>query len=254
MPPTMLTKQNMESEMSETTTVLIVDDDEEIRDLLANYLAGFSIQAQAVGDGAAMRSAMAASHFDAIILDLMLPGEDGLSLCRQLRASTDIPIIILTVRGESIDRVVGLELGADDYVMKPFDPRELVARINTILRRTKEGKKHEQAADGSDDQWHFEGWTINRLARQLITPQQMVVPLSNAEFRLLSVFIERPHRVLSRDQLMDAARGHNATAFDRSIDLLVSRLRQKLEEDPKEPKFLKTIRGEGYLFDAKVVR
>ena len=240
--------------MSETTTVLIVDDDEEIRDLLANYLAGFSILAQAVGDGAAMRSAMAATRFDAIILDLMLPGEDGLSLCRQLRATTDIPIIILTARGESTDRVVGLELGADDYVMKTFDPRELVARIHTILRRTRDGRKQSDVADGNGDQWQFEGWTINRLARQLITPQRMVVPLSNAEYRLLSVFIERPHRVLSRDQLMDAARGQNATAFDRSIDLLVSRLRQKLEEDPKDPKFLKTIRGEGYLFDAKVVR
>ncbi len=240
--------------MNETTTVLIVDDDEEIRELLANYLAGFSIRAQAVGDGVAMRNAMLATRFDAIILDLMLPGEDGLSLCRQLRASTDIPIIILTARGEATDRVVGLELGADDYVMKPFDPRELVARIHTILRRTRDGKKSNDVADGSGDQWRFEGWTINRVARQLITPQRMVVPLSNAEFRLLSVFIERPHRVLSRDQLMDAARGHNATAFDRSIDLLVSRLRQKLEEDPKEPKFLKTIRGEGYLFDAKVVR
>lgn len=240
--------------MSETTTVLIVDDDEEIRDLLANYLAGFSILAQAVGDGVAMRNAMAATRFDAIILDLMLPGEDGLSLCRQLRASTDIPIIILTARGESTDRVVGLELGADDYVMKPFDPRELVARIHTILRRTRDGRKQNDVADGNGDQWQFEGWTINRLARQLITPQRMVVPLSNAEYRLLSVFMERPHRVLSRDQLMDAARGQNATAFDRSIDLLVSRLRQKLEEDPKDPKFLKTIRGEGYLFDAKVVR
>lgn len=238
----------------DTTSVLIVDDDEEIRHLLANYLADFSIRAHGVADGEAMREAMATTHFDAIILDLMLPGEDGLSLCRQLRTTTDIPIIILTARGESTDRVVGLELGADDYVMKPFDPRELVARIHTILRRTKDGKKRGLAADENAELWHFEGWTINRLARQLVTPQRMVVPLSNAEFRLLSVFIERPYRVLSRDQLMDAARGQNATAFDRSIDLLVSRLRQKLEEDPKDPKFLKTIRGEGYMFDAKVVR
>jgi len=238
--------------MTDATTVLIVDDDEEIRNLLANYLVGFSISAHAVADGAAMRTAMSQRNFDAIILDLMLQGEDGLSLCRELRSTTDIPIIILTARGESADRVVGLELGADDYVIKPFDPRELVARLHTILRRTRDGKQRDTA--DSSDVWHFDGWTINRVARQLVTPQRMVVPLSNAEFRLLSVFIERPYRVLSRDQLMDAARGQNATAFDRSIDLLVSRLRQKLEEDPKDPKFLKTIRGEGYMFDAKVVR
>jgi len=240
--------------MSETTTVLIVDDDEEIRELLATYLAGFSIRAQGVGDGKAMRSAMAGTRFDVIILDLMLPDEDGLSLCRQLRRTMDIPIIILTARGESADRVVGLELGADDYVMKPFDPRELVARIHTILRRTRDGKKRDVADVDGDNQWRFDGWTINRVSRQLVTPQGMVVPLSNAEFRLLLVFIERPHRVLSRDQLMDAARGHSAGAFDRSIDLLVSRLRQKLEDDSREPKFLKTVRGEGYLFDAKVIR
>jgi two-component system OmpR family response regulator len=242
----------MEFRMSETTTVLIVDDDEEIRELLRTYLAGFSIRAETVGDGVAMREAMTRTRFDVIVLDLMLPGEDGLSLCRQLRMTTDIPIVILTARGEAADRVVGLELGADDYVMKPFDPRELVARIHTILRRVRDGSKRETA--DVQDEWRFEGWSINRVSRQLVTPRQMIVPLSNAEFRLLTVFIERPRRVLSRDQLMDAARGHSAAPFDRSIDLLVSRLRQKLDDDPKDPKLLKTVRGEGYLFDAKVTR
>jgi two-component system OmpR family response regulator len=238
--------------MAESTNVLIVDDDEDIRELLQTYLAGFSIRAQCVGDGEAMRQAMQATTFDVIVLDLMLPGEDGLSLCRQLRATTDIPILILTARGEAADRVVGLELGADDYVMKPFDPRELVARIHTILRRARDGRQRETA--DVQDEWRFDGWTINRVSRELLTPGNMVVPLSNAEFRLLTVFIERPRRVLSRDQLMDAARGHSATPFDRSIDLLVSRLRQKLDDDPRDPKLLKTVRGEGYMFDARVTR
>ena len=237
--------------MSEQTTVLIVDDDDDIRELLRTYLAGFSIQAQCVRDGAAMREAMAGARFDVIVLDLMLPGEDGLSLCRRLREATDIPVIILTARGEAADRVVGLELGADDYVMKPFDPRELVARIHTILRRTRDGGRREL---GGADEWRFEGWAINRVSRQLLTPQNMVVPLSNAEFRLLSVFIERPRRVLTRDHLMDAVRGQSATPVDRSIDILVSRLRQKLGDDPRDPRLLKTVRGEGYLFDARVTR
>jgi len=238
--------------MSERTTVLIVDDDEDIRELLQTYLAGFSIDAHCVPDGQGMRDALARQHHDVIVLDLMLPGEDGLSLCRQLRQTTDIPILILTARGEAADRIVGLELGADDYVMKPFGPRELVARIHTILRRVRDGSKRDNQENG--DEWRFEGWTINRVSRQLLTPDRMVVPLSNAEFRLLSVFIERPRRVLTRDQLMDAVRGQSAAPLDRSIDLLVSRLRQKLRDDSRDPRLLKTVRGEGYLFDAKVVK
>lgn len=235
------------------TRVLIVDDDTLIRELLCSYLSDFGIQSQGVHDGAAMRIAMTATRYDLIILDLMLPCEDGLSLCRHLRATTDIPIIMLTARGESADRVLGLDLGADDYVVKPFDPRELVARIHTILRRrTKaEGARKSDAAEFGDE-LQFEGWKLNRVSRQLTTPQEMVVPLSNAEFRLLWTFIEHPRRVLNRNQLLDLARGRAVEAFDRSIDLLVSRLRQKLSDDPRNPKLLKTIRGEGYLFDAKV--
>jgi two-component system OmpR family response regulator len=238
--------------MHQPTRVLIVDDDREICTLLCNYLADFGIEARGVHDGAGMRRALAEQAPDIIILDLMLPGEDGLTLCRQLRASGNIPVIMLTARGEAADRVVGLELGADDYVVKPFDPRELVARIHTVLRRAR-GERG-PALPAENERISFEGWTLDVNTRQLTTPKQMVVPLSNAEFRLLWTFIERPRRVLNRDQLMDAARGQASNAYDRSIDLLVSRLRQKLDDDPRDPRLLKTIRGEGYLFDARIAR
>ena len=238
--------------MQKPTRALIVDDDREICALLCTYLADFGIEARGVHDGAAMRRAIAEQTPDVIILDLMLPGEDGLTLCRQLRTNGNIPVIMLTARGEPADRVVGLELGADDYVVKPFDPRELVARVHTVLRRARGDGGGGSA--GESERVSFEGWTLDVGTRQLTTPRQMVVPLSNAEFRLLWTFIERPRRVLNRDQLMDAARGQSSTAYDRSIDLLVSRLRQKLDDDPRDPKLLKTVRGEGYLFDARISR
>jgi two-component system OmpR family response regulator len=227
--------------------LLIVDDDPDIRDLLAHYLQSYGMQCLCVGNGQAMRDALAHTSFDLIILDLMLPGEDGLSLCRHVRSVGDTPIIMLTARGESADRVVGLELGADDYVVKPFDPRELVARIHTILRRARGS-----TPTGEQDTVQFAGWRLSHLKREITTPAQLVVPLSNAEYRLLCAFLERPQRILSREQLMDAARGRTVEAFDRSIDLLVSRLRQKLGDDPKQPQLLKTVRGEGYLLDSKV--
>ena len=224
---------------------LIVDDDVPIRELMIDYLARFSIHASGVTDGAAMRQALQAEHFDVVVLDLMLPGEDGLSLCRWLRAESDIPILMLTARCEPTDRIIGLELGADDYMAKPFEPRELVARIQTILRRVRDDRTEQRA------NIRFDTWRLNSVLRQLIAADGLVVPLSNAEFRLLWVFIERPRRVLSREQLLDAARGRSIEAFDRSIDLLVSRLRQKLGDDPKAPQLIKTVRGEGYLFDAR---
>lgn len=227
--------------------LLIVDDDPDIRDLLAHYLQSYGMQCLCVGNGQAMRDALQDQRFDLIILDLMLPGEDGLSLCRHVRSVGDTPIIMLTARGESADRVVGLELGADDYVVKPFDPRELVARIHTILRRARGS-----STPGEQDTVQFAGWRLSHLKREVTTPAQLVVPLSNAEYRLLCAFLERPQRILSREQLMDAARGRTVEAFDRSIDLLVSRLRQKLGDDPKQPQLLKTVRGEGYLLDSKV--
>lgn len=231
-------------------SILIVDDDAQIRQLLRDYLSGFAMSVVAVADGKAMAEALTKGSFDLIILDLMLPGEDGLSLCRNLRAKSDIPILMLTARGEAMDRIIGLEVGADDYIVKPFEPRELVARIQTILRRARgngESSKEQKEAV-------FMGWRLNFILRQLVSPEELVIPLSNAEFRLLAVLIEHPNRVLTRDFLLDVARGRNMDVFDRSIDILISRVRQKLNDDPRTPSMIKTVRGEGYLFDAKVTR
>lgn len=236
-----------------TTHVLIVDDNQELRELLSGYLTRFNITSEAVGDGFAMRRALAAEHFDVVILDLMLPGEDGLVLCRELRTGSDIPILMLTARCEPADRIIGLELGADDYMAKPFEPRELVARIQSILRRVRDDRGG-QREDEPRANIRFDGWVLHCVLRQLQSPSGLLVPLSNAEFRLLWVFLERPRRVLSREQLLDEARGRSIDAFDRSIDLLVSRLRQKLDDDPRSPTLIKTVRGEGYLFDACEIR
>lgn len=238
-------------------SVLLVDDDIQIRQLLSDYLSGFGMSVVAVADGKSMADALGEGSFELVILDLMLPGEDGLSLCRSLRAKSDIPILMLTARGETMDRVVGLEVGADDYVVKPFEPRELVARIQTILRRTKgsrEGIQEQGQGQVQENTASFMGRRLNYVLRQAISPEGLIVPLSNAEFRLLKVFIEHPQRVLTRDFLLDQARGRNMDLFDRSIDLLVSRLRQKIGDDPRAPALIKTVRGEGYLFDAKVTR
>lgn len=232
------------------TSVLLIDDDAQIRHLLRDYLSGFGMSVVAVADGKEMSGAMEKESFDILILDLMLPGEDGLSLCRSLRAKSDIPILMLTARGEAMDRVVGLEVGADDYIVKPFEPRELVARIQTILRRARGGRENIRDAK----QVEFMGWRFNYVLRQLVSPQELVIPLSNAEFRLLTVLVEHANRVLSREFLLDTARGRNMEIFDRSIDILISRLRQKLNDDPRTPSLIKTVRGEGYLFDAKVTR
>ncbi|KAF0813156.1 Transcriptional regulatory protein OmpR [Andreprevotia sp. IGB-42] len=231
--------------------LLIVDDDPDIRDLLADYLAGFGYTVDKAADGVAMREQMAAhGDYDLLVLDLMLPGDDGLTLCRQLRQQSNVPVIMLTARGDPFDRIVGLEIGADDYLSKPFEPRELVARIQTVLRRSR------AAAAGPMETapaaFAFAGWHLSISRRQLKAPNGLVIPLSNAEFKLLLVFLDAPRRVLSRDRLLDLARGRSIEAFDRSIDLLVSRLRQKLSDDPREPQLIKTIRGEGYVFDAVV--
>lgn len=231
------------------TSILIVDDDRQIRELLKDYLSEFGMSVITAEDGHSMKKALTDHKFDLIILDVMLPGEDGISLCRNLRANSDIPILMLTARGESMDRVVGLEVGADDYMVKPFEPRELVARIHTILRRAGNLREH---AGVNANAVTFAGWQLNNTMRQLISPDQLVVPLSNAEFRLLRVFVDHPNRVLTRDFLLDQARGRNMELFDRSIDLLVSRLRQKIGDDPRTPQIIKTVRGEGYIFDAKV--
>ncbi len=231
-------------------SILIVDDDMQIRQLLSEYLTGFGMSVVAVADGQAMAEAMKRASFDLVILDLMLPGDDGLELCRKIRAESNVPILMLTARGEPMDRVVGLELGADDYIVKPFEPRELVARIQTILRRTRGKRENHRERNEAE----FMGWRLNYVLRQLVSPKELVIPLSNAEFRLLTVFIEHPNRILTREFLLDSARGRDMDVFDRSIDILVSRVRQKLNDDSRTPTLIKTVRGEGYLFDAKVSR
>jgi two-component system OmpR family response regulator len=235
--------------MSEAAHILVVDDDPEIRKLLRDYLRDNGYRASAVADGPHMWQAFETGHFDLIVLDVMLPGDDGFTLCRNLRARSPIPIIMLTARGEETDRVVGLEMGADDYLSKPFGPRELLARIKAVLRRVNEPARSPRR---DARRYEFEGWALEPEARHLRAPDGVVVPLSGAEFRLLLALVERPGRVLSRDQLLDLSRGREAVAFDRSIDVLISRLRDRLRDDGKNPAIIKTVRGEGYVFTAKI--
>jgi two-component system OmpR family response regulator len=230
--------------------ILVVDDDTEIRSLLHEYLQKQGYRVTAVADGKGLRTAVATSHPDLIILDLMLPGEDGLTLCRDLRAKSEIPIIMLTARGDETDRIVGLELGADDYVAKPFSPRELLARIKSVLRRARalpENLKTEESGV-----FRFAGWTLDAATRNLTSPQGVVVALSGTDFRLLKIFVDHPNRVLTRDQLIDLMLSRDAGPYDRAIDVQVSRLRQRLGEDAKEPAIIKTVRGQGYVFAAHV--
>jgi two-component system OmpR family response regulator len=236
--------------MEPQDNILIVDDDQEIRSLLADYLRNNGFRPIAVPDGKAMWEAIERGRVDLIILDVMLPGEDGFVLCRNLRARTALPVIMLTAKGEDTERIVGLELGADDYLAKPFNPRELLARIKSVLRRTRslpQALQPEQARE-----MRFAGWTLDLSTRNLISPDHVVVALSGAEFRLLKVFLSVPNRVLSRDQLMDLTVGKDAEPLDRSIDVQVSRLRQRLGDDAREPAIIKTVRGEGYVLAASV--
>jgi len=233
--------------------ILIVDDHREIRELVGRSLTREGFRVTAAGDGKAMQRALADAHIDLILLDLMLPGEDGLSLCRRVRADSDVPIIMLTAKGEEVDRVIGLEMGADDYLPKPFGSRELIARIRAVLRRS-----HRPPAPSdpppATPRYRFDRWVLNTDSRDLQRDDEVTVPLSTGEYELLLALIERPQRVLSRDQLLDLARGRSAAAFDRSIDTQVSRLRKKLEQDVTEPRIIKTVWGGGYMFAATVHR
>lgn len=229
--------------------ILIVDDDQEIRSLLADYLESNGYRAQAAQDGVAMEKALKETRIDLIVLDLNLPGEDGLTLCRKLRARSDIPIIMLTARNESIDRILGLEMGADDYLPKPFEPRELLARIRTVLRRSHAMPSRLEEAQRK---LRFNGWALDLEARHLLNPAGLVIMLSGAEFRLLRVFLEHPNRILNRDQLLNLTQGRDADAFDRSVDIQISRLRQKLDDDARSPKIIKTVRNGGYVLSAAV--
>jgi two-component system OmpR family response regulator len=236
--------------MTDSRHILIVDDDREIRTLLGDYLQKNGFRATAVPDGKAMRRALEQSHFDLIVLDLMLPGEDGLKLTRELRAHSQIPIIMLTALGEEIDRVVGLEVGADDYLSKPFSPRELVGRIKAILRRTAHMPR--DPAQTMATNYRFGDWKLDTTSRSLTHADGSQHGLSGAEFRLLSILLAHPTRVLSRSQLMELLRGRDIDPFDRSVDVRISRLRQVLRDDARSPKIIKTVYGEGYVMGVPV--
>lgn len=230
--------------------ILVVDDHQEIRELLQRFLLDHGYRVSTVANGAEMKKHLVDAAIDLVVLDLMMPGEDGLTLCRNLRAESTIPIIMLTAMGEETDRIIGLEMGADDYLAKPFNPRELLARIKAVLRRS-EGANQRSPRE-VPERLCFLGWTLLPGARELIDPDQTLVPLSTAEFALLIAFATRPGRVLSREQLLDLARGRDTHAFDRAIDTLVSRLRRKLGDRPRNPQIIKTVRGGGYMFAPKV--
>ncbi|ENC9558141.1 response regulator [Aeromonas hydrophila] len=232
--------------------ILVVDDHSEIRDLLKRFLEQHGLRVSCARDGKEMKRLLEEREFDLLVLDLMMPGEDGLTLCRELRAKSSLPIIMLTAMGEETDRIIGLEMGADDYLAKPFNPRELLARIKAVMRRTQ--VEPQPVAETLTRDLRFDRWLLDINRRELVDEEGVGLSLSTAEFDLLRVFLERPQRVLSRDQLLDLARGREAVAFDRAIDTLVSRLRRKLERDPKNPELIKTIWGGGYLFAADVTQ
>ncbi len=233
--------------------LLVVDDHREIRDALAAYLGRHGYRVTLAEGAAAARRALEAARIDLVILDVMMPGEDGLSLCRQLRAGGDLPpIIMLTAMAEDTDRVVGLEMGADDYLTKPFNPRELLARIRAVLRRTR--SLPPQPLGPPAPRVRFDRWTFDAARRELVGEDGVAVPLSTAEHLLLSAFLRHPGMVLSRDQLLDLTRGREAGPFDRAVDVAVSRLRRKLEDDGRNPSLIKTVRGGGYVLAATVER
>ncbi|MCY4488202.1 MAG: response regulator [Deltaproteobacteria bacterium] len=230
----------------------MVDDHRDIREPRARYLEEHAVRVTAAGSSAAARRALQAAAVDLVVLDIMMPGEDGLELCRRLRATTRIPVILLTAMAEDTDRIVSLEVGADDYVTKPFNLRELLARIKAVLRRTQSlppGREPRSA-----ETYRFDRWSLDPGGRELVDEAGVVTPLSTGEFRLLTALLERPGMVLSRDQLLDLTRGRGAAPFDRAVDNKVSRLRRKLERDPANPKLIATVWGSGYRFAGKVER
>ncbi|MCB4770157.1 response regulator [Ancylobacter sp. Lp-2] len=237
--------------MEATPHIAVVDDNRDIRDLVGKYLQKHDYRVSLAENAAALRRLVERNAIDLVVLDIMMPGEDGLSLCRFLRETTQLPVIMLTAMAEETDRIVGLELGADDYLTKPFNPRELLARIKAVMRRVQ--SLPPQRAQIQAKEVRFDRWLLHVGRRELIDQDGMSVPLSTAEFRLLSVFLDHAGLVLSRDQLLDLAVGRNAEPFDRAIDNRVSRLRKKIESDPKSPALIKTHWGGGYSFSAEVV-
>ena len=233
------------------STILIVDDDQEIRDLLSRFLEQHGYRALVAQNGREMETTFKRQQVDAIILDIMLPGKSGLTLCQEVRQSSSVPIIMLTAVTEDVDRILGLEMGADDYISKPFNPRELLARIKAVLRRT-QGANDLVSIKAKSEIYYFADWSLDKAKRRLISPDQVEISLSSGEYDLLLAFLNRPQQVLSRDLLLDITKNREAGPFDRSIDIQISRLRQKIEVDPKSPHLIKTVRGGGYVLTAEV--
>ncbi|HEX2525056.1 MAG TPA: response regulator [Geminicoccus sp.] len=243
--------------MDTNPIVLVVDDDQEIRDLVAAFLSRHGLAVRTAEDARTMDALLAVEPVDLIVLDVMMPGEDGLTACRRLRAERpSLPIILLTALADPMDRVVGLEIGADDYLAKPFEPRELLARIRAVLRRTRQDEQAGPTDDPAPQEptLRFSGWLIYPARRELRDPTGVLVPLTGGEFDLLLVLAGAAGRVLTRDQLLDRTKGRQAHPFDRSIDVLLSRLRKKLGDDPKEPQLIKTVRGGGYVLSVPVTQ
>ncbi|WP_438728941.1 response regulator [Parasphingorhabdus sp. DH2-15] len=236
--------------MTDFPHLLLVDDDDDLRDSVNEYLSGQGFRVTMAENAAMARSLVRTQQFDLALLDVMMPGEDGLSLCRFLAEQGAMPIIMLTARGDATDRIIGLEIGADDYLPKPFDPRELVARIKTVLRRFTRSGGH--ADQGQVDGYMFEGWLLDSNKRRLKDPEGVNVPITSAEYKLLEVLASRPRQVMDRDQLLDMVHGREAQLFDRAIDNLVSRLRKKMEQDARQPDLIQTVRGGGYMLAAHV--
>ncbi len=231
--------------------ILIVDDDADIRSLLADYLGEQGWHISTATDGESMQQVLDSTTIDLVVLDLTLPGSDGLTLCRNLRTRSSVPVIMLTARSAPLDRILGLEMGADDYLCKPFEPRELLVRIRNVLRRSNAAP---DSTSSFSTLWHFADWTLDETTRQLQNAAGLVVMLSSGEYRLLKALLERPNRTLNRDQLLTLTQGRESDPLDRSIDLHISRLRQKLGDDARAPKLIKTLRNEGYLLAATVRR
>ena len=240
-----------ESAMKDIEHILVVDDQKEICELVEQYLSNEGYRVSVAPDGAAMRRAMAQGPVDLVVLDLMLPGEDGLTLARELREQSTVGIIILTGRGETVDRIIGLEMGADDYLPKPFNLRELLARVKSVLRRASLRAPKDQA-NTPRSKARFAGWLLDLSTRELVSPDGGEVRLTTGEFDLLAAFVNNANQVLSRDRLLDLARNREAGPFDRTIDVQVGRLRRKLEPDPENPTMIKTVRGTGYIFTPTV--
>ena len=238
--------------MEQLPHILVVDDDREIRDLLARFLERNRFRVTAVRDGRDARRAWANGNYQLVVLDLMLPGESGLDLARWMRGQGNVPIVMLTAMGDETDRIIGLELGADDYVPKPFNPRELMARMRAVMRRT--GERDERRPESENRVLRFAGWTLEPLRRRLLNPDGAEVPLTGGEYELLVALLDRANRVLTRDMLLDLLRGRQAGPFDRAIDVAISRLRRKLEDDGRNAQVIKTVRGGGYVLAADVER